>query len=272
MLRLFALLQRMVKPTPFLSQFFPSPEISLLWDFNRHHSLWDSKGTFDPCGEEVFGWVISSDLLPLNNPDIPTLLHCSSGSGSSTAIFFAPSSPTFSCSWEVLQDLSFDYLPILQIVPLSPVFRPNERSPSFNFWKVCWEYFLPLSSAAALFTSLTLNASKLFILLTASNAILNPGGPLKWKMRLVKDVRLSLPLTEVIKIVKPTSPLPDALRLSSPRTMLRHGRRLALLFHPNLTLNFCSPSFALSLAHLPPLLASPTVPLSGNQFRFAPIT
>ena len=36
-------------------------------------------------------------------------------------------------------------------------------------------------------------------------------------MRLVKDARLSLPLTEVMKIATFTSPLPDVLRLSSPR-------------------------------------------------------
>ena len=46
-------------------------------------------------------------------------------------------------------------------------------------------------------------------------------------MRLVKDARLSLPLTEVMKIARLTSPLLDAPRQSSPR--LRHGRRLALL-------------------------------------------
>ena len=33
----------------------------------------------------------------------------------------------------------------------------------------------------------------------ASNAILKPGGLLRWKVRLVKDARLSLPLTEVMK-------------------------------------------------------------------------
>ena len=61
-------------------------------------------------------------------------------------------------------------------VPLSPVFRPNERPPSFNFQKARWDGFasyfdfrcpsaeeyssLSLSSAAALFTSLELNAAK----------------------------------------------------------------------------------------------------------------
>ena len=76
----------------------------------------------------------------------------------------------------MLQDLGSDHLPILLSVPLSPVFRPNERPPSFNFQKACWDGFasyfdshcpsaeeyssLSLSSAAALFTSLALNVAK----------------------------------------------------------------------------------------------------------------
>ena len=164
--------------------FFPSilpssRNLFILGDFNCHHPLWDSRGTSDPCREEVFDWVISSDLLPLNDPDTPTLLHRSSGSCSSPDISFALSSLAFSCSWEVLQDLGSDHLPILLSIPLSPVFRPNERPPSFNFQKACWDGFasyfdshcpsaeeyssLSLSSAAALFTSLTLNAAKFFI-------------------------------------------------------------------------------------------------------------
>ena len=67
----------------------------------------------------------------------------------------------------------------------------------------------------------------------ASNAILKPGGLLRWKVRLAIDARLSLPLTEVMKIIRLTSPPLDAPRQSSPR--LRHGRQLALLFHPNQT-------------------------------------
>ena len=76
----------------------------------------------------------------------------------------------------MLQDLSSDHLPILLSIPLSPVLRPNERPPSFNFQKARWDGFasyfdshcpsaeeyssLSLSSAAALFTSLALNAVK----------------------------------------------------------------------------------------------------------------
>ena len=80
----------------------------------------------------------------------------------------------------MLQNLGSDHLPILLSVHLSPVFHPNERPPSFNFQKARWdgfasyidshcpsaeEYsFLPLSSAAALFTSPALNAAKSSIL------------------------------------------------------------------------------------------------------------
>ena len=153
-----------------------SRNLFILADFNCHHPLWDSRGTYDPSGEEVFDWVISSDLLPINDPDTPTLLHRSSGSRSSLDISFAPFSLSFSCSWEVLQRMGSDHLPILLSVPLSPVFRLNERPPSFNFQKARWDGFasyfdshcpsakgyssLSLSSAAALFTSLTLNAAK----------------------------------------------------------------------------------------------------------------
>ena len=107
----------------------------------------------------------------------------------------------------------------------------------------------------------------------ASNALLKPGDLLRWKVRLVKDARLLLPLTEVMKIDRLTPPLLDAPRLSSPR--LRHGRQLALLFHLNLTLNLCTLSFALSpalLPRLPPLPTSPTVLLTGNRLQSMPLT
>ena len=60
--------------------------------------------------------------------------------------------------------------------------------------------------------------------------------------------------------------------MSSLRPRLRHGRRLALLFHLNLTLNLCTISFVLSLALLPSLLTFPTVSLSGSRLRSSLIT
>ena len=129
----------------FSPSIFPSSRNLLIpGDFNCHHPLWDSRGTSDPRGEEVFDWVISFDLLPLNDPDTPTLLHCSSGSRSSPDISFAPSTLAFSCSWKVLQNLGSDHLPILLSVSLPPVFRPNERPPLPSIFRKLAGMGLPL--------------------------------------------------------------------------------------------------------------------------------
>ena len=153
-----------------------SRSLFILGNFNCPHPVWNSKDTSDPRRENAFDWVISSDLLPLDDSDIPTFLHHFSGSRSSPDISFALSSLDLSCSWELLQDLGSDHLPILLSVSLSPVFLPNQRPPSFNFQKACRDDFafyfdshcpsaekyssLLLSSAATLFTSLALNAVK----------------------------------------------------------------------------------------------------------------
>ena len=164
------LLQRIAEPTPFFPPPFPPPEIS---SFGGTSIAITPSGTQKllptPIGEEVFYWVISSDLLSLNDPGIFTLFH-----RYSPDIFFAPSSLALSCSWEVLQDLGSDYLPILLSVPLSPIFCSNERPPSFNFQKARWNDFASyfnshwpsaeeysyFSSASTLFTSTALNAGK----------------------------------------------------------------------------------------------------------------
>ena len=109
----------------------------------------------------------------------------------------------------------------------------------------------------------------------ASNALLKPGGLLRWKERLVNDAKLLLPPTEVMKIARLASPLLNTPCQSSPRPKLRHGRRLALFFQLNLALNLYTLFFALSLALLPclpPLLTSPTVLLPGNRRRSMPLT
>ena len=166
----------MAEPTPFSPSILSSSRnLFILRDFNCHHSLCDSRGTSDPRGEEVFDWVISSDLLSLNDPDTPILLHGSSGSRSSPDICFAPSSLGLSCSWKVLQDLDSDHLPILLSVSLSlPGLSPQRSSPFLHFQKARWDGFVSYfdfhcpsaeeysshSSAAVLFTFLALNAAK----------------------------------------------------------------------------------------------------------------
>ena len=289
---LFAPLRRTAEPTSFLPPFFSPPENSSFWGTSIAITpSGTQRTTSDTSGNEVFDWVISSDLLPFNDPDTPTLLHRSSGSCSTPDMSFAPSSLALSCSWEMLHDLGSDHLPILLSVILSPVFHPNERPPSFNFQKAHWDDFAYyfdshcpsaaeyssffLCSAAALFISLALNPAKSSILSVASNAILKPGGLLRWKVRLVKDARLSLPLTEMIKIARLTFPFLDAPRQSSPRPRLMHGKRLALFFHPNQTRKLYTLFSAISLALFPrllPLLTFLTVLLPGNRLRSTLLT
>ena len=79
----------------------------------------------------------------------------------------------------MLKDLGSEHLPILLSVPLSLDYRPNKHPLSFNFQKARWDDFtsyfdfhcpsaeeyssLSLSSAAALFSSLVVNAAKFCI-------------------------------------------------------------------------------------------------------------
>ena len=159
---LFAPPQRMVEPIPFLPQFFPPPEISSFWETSIAITPSETQEVLlTPAGRKH-----STGSSLLTSSPLMTLIH---------PLF----SLALSCFWEVLQDLGSDYLPILLSIPLSPVSRPNERPPSFNFQKARWDGFasyfgshfpsakkyssLSLSSAAALFTCLALNAAKSFI-------------------------------------------------------------------------------------------------------------
>ena len=192
---------------------------------------------------------------------------------------------SLSCSWEVLQNLGFDHLPILLTVPLSPVFCPNKSLPFLKFLEAWWDDFgfyfdchclsaeeyssFFLSFAATLFSFLVLNAAKSSI----------PSGCIKRHLKAWWSAEVEEVVSERCKDFaaahrsdedrQVTSLLTDVPRLSLPR--LRHGRRLALLFHPNITLNLYTLFFALLLP-LPPLLTSLTVLLPGNRLRSLVIT
>ena len=184
------------------------------------------KRFFRPPWEEVFDWVISSDLLPLNDPGTPTLLH-----RSSPDISFAPSSlAPGRCyrTWVVtIYQFFYPSISLRSIastsVPLSSIFR--------KLAGMTLTLTVPLHRNTRLFPLLLLSLPlwhwmrpNLPFLSVASNALLKPGGLLRWKKRLVKDARLLLPLTEVMKIARLTSPLLDAPRQSSPRPRLRRGK------------------------------------------------
>ena len=89
--------------------------------------LWDSRGTSNPRREEVFNWVISSDLFLLNDPDTPTLLQRSSGSFPLPTFPLLPPLLPFLAPGRCFRTL---VLTIYQFfspsLPLSPAFRPNE--------------------------------------------------------------------------------------------------------------------------------------------------
>ena len=178
------------------------------------------------------------------------------------------------------------------MIPFCPVFRLNERPPSFNFQKACWDDFvfyfdshcpsaeiyssLSFSSAAAPFTSLTLNATKSSI----------PFGRIKRHPKARWSAKVEEAVSERRKAFAAAhrsdedrqayiSASRHASSVIWPRPRLRHSRRLVLFSRPNLTLNLCTLSFVLSLGLLsdfPPLLTSPTVSLPGSRLRFSPIT
>ena len=134
--------------------------------------------------------------------------------------------PLFLCPFLLLGGASgpSDHLPI-------PIYHSaNERPASFNAGMglpptLSFTVHLQRNTRVFLFPLLLLYlpfTECSSIPFATSNALLKPGGLLRWKKRLVKDARLSLPLTEVIKIAKLTSPLLDAPRQSWPRPRLRH--------------------------------------------------
>ena len=158
-------------------------------------TLWDSTSTSDFRGEKVFDWVIFSDLFSYIDPSNPTFLHRSFGSRSFLDISFAPSSLTLSCAWKMLLNLDTDhqfyYCALFSTFPtkrMAPFLQFSE-SNDFFFHFVSHrpsveEYFsLSLSSAAILFTSLTLNAAKFSTSFGRVKPYLKPGGFLKWKKR-----------------------------------------------------------------------------------------
>ena len=275
--------------------FFPasippfSRNLFILGNFNCHHPLWDSKDTYDLWEEEVLDWVISSDLLPLNDTDIFTLLHRSSGSRSFPDISFTLSSLVLSCSCELLQDLDSDHLPTLLTVHLSLVFFPNERPPSFNFQKTRWDGFayyfdahcpftesyssFSLSPAAALLTFLTLIAAKSSI----------PFGRIKrqsqawWSAEVEEAVsKRRKAFASVYRSDEYRQAYISAFQHASStigkaRTWQAACSSLCPKSNPKSVCSF----FVLSLAilpPLPPLLNFPLVPLPGNRLRSLPTT
>ena len=188
----------------------------------------------------------------------------------------------------MLQDLGSDHLPILLSVPLSPAFRRNERPPSYNFQKARWDGFasyfdshcpsaeeyssLFLSSAAALFTSLTLNAAESSI----------PFGRIKRPPKAWWSAEVEEAVSERRKAfatahrsdedrqayISASRHVSSVIAKAKTEAWQTTWSSLSL----SLTLNLYAFFFTLSLALLPPLLTFLTVFLPGNRLRSTPLT
>ena len=281
-LPLFALLCQMAEPTPF----FPPPEISSFWGIStgtQNHpsglkryfrSTWGGSIRlghlfWPPPSQWPWHTHPSPSLLPwhflyslLSRPFL--FLGSASGPG-----FWPPNNSSICPSLSGLSPQRASSLTSI-LRKLAGMTLPPTLTLTVLPQRIT-HLFLFLLLLLSLLLWHWMRPNRPF-LSAATNAILKPGGLLRWKTRLVKDTRLSLLLTEVMKIDRLTSPLLDAPRQSSPRPRLRHGRRLALLFQPNLTLYLYTLFFAVSLALFPPLLTSPTVLLPGNPLRSMPLT
>ena len=249
---LFAPPQRLEEPIPSLPPFFPPPEIS---------SFWGTSIAITPSGTQK--------ILP--TPAGRKYLTGSSLLTSSPSMTLTP--PPFSIAPLAVASLLTSPLLLLLLLFLAPgrCFRTWVLTiyqffyPSLSLWSFAPtsvplpSIFRKLAGMALPLTVLQQRNTRLFLfpllllslplwrwmrpnlpfLSAASNALLKPGGLLRWNKRLVKDARLLLPLTEVMKISRLTSLLLDAPRQSLPRPRLRHGRRLALLSHLGLSLPPC---------------------------------
>jgi len=110
------------RPRIFSLELLPnSSDTFILSDFNVHHPIWDTHISPDSAGNSLFNWISSSQLDILNNPDIHTLLHHSSGSRSSPDVSLAPTHLAPTCKWRTLPGMGSDHLPIDINRQLAPI-------------------------------------------------------------------------------------------------------------------------------------------------------
>ena len=209
--------------SPFL---LPSSSTTYVFDnFNSHHSSWDSHSPENQSGKDLFDWLLSSDLLPLNNPEHHTLLHRATGNRSSPDLSLVPARIASKCTWQTLPDLGSDHLPISITIPTSPIINSFHRPLHLTIIKLSGMItlliliptaLLPLTLQHFLFlkppTPLP-NSSMMLPLLpflsAASTALLKPGGLLKLQMPSQNAERHLQRHTVPKKTASTISPLPD---------------------------------------------------------------
>ena len=148
------------RPKSFSPFLLPSsPTTNIFGDFNSHHSSWYSHSPEDQSGKDLFDWLLSSDLLPLNNPEHHTLLHRATGNRSSPDLSLVPArerskctctTPASKCTWQTLPDLGSDHLPISITIPTSPLINSFHRRPHLTIRKLAGTITLLILISTAL--------------------------------------------------------------------------------------------------------------------------
>ena len=148
MLLLFILLRRRAEPTPFLSQFFHPPEASLFWR---------TSVAITSLGLKRYFWLLWGGSIRLGLLLWPAFPQWSSYTYSSPSLpwhLLCLSFLVLSCSWEVLQDLGSDHLPILLTIIIFFCLLPQQMSPFLYIsdW-LCLLFLLSLFFCRGIFVS-----------------------------------------------------------------------------------------------------------------------
>ena len=214
------------RPKSFSPFLLPSsPTTYIFGDFNSHHSSWDSHSPKDQLGKDLFDWLLSSDLLPLNNPEHHTLLHRTTGNRSSPDLSLVPARIASKCTWQTLPDIGLDHFPISITIPTCPLINSIHHPPHLTIINLAGTItlliliptaLLPLTLQNFLFLkppTPLLNSSMMLPLLpllsAASTSLLKPGGLLKLQMPSRNAERHLQRHTVPKKTASTISPLPD---------------------------------------------------------------
>ena len=161
------------------SPFLSSPTTYIFGDFNSHHSSWDSHSPEDHSGKDLFDWLLSSDLLPLNNPEHHTLLHRATGNRSSPDLSLVPQN--------LREDIFFPIInsfhrppPHLTIIKLAGMITLLILIPTALLPLTLQHFLFPKPPTPLPNSSMV--PPLLSFLTAASTALLKPGGLLKSQM------------------------------------------------------------------------------------------
>ena len=110
-------------------------------DVNAHGS-WDASRDSDQLGEEIDDWLIDNSMAHVNS-GIPTRVRQLGHAMVETApgITIVHSSVASSCSWDVMETIGSDHLPIQLVIGCSGM-KEEETKRKYNFNKTDWEKYI----------------------------------------------------------------------------------------------------------------------------------